>query len=198
MRLPNSAHEADRWRISEIAGDFALLDVWALPVRGGPSDFDAFLEVMTSIDPTRSPSAAARALFRLRFRLGALLGWDDAAGKRPIPGGEETSLRARLPEDLRGTATAMRQPPGRFAPIYRTKDEWAAEISNETVHGILHLAWVESDDGSFRPQMAVFVNPRGMLGDLYMALIGPFRHAIVYPALMRQIRRAWDARGSAP
>ena len=29
---------------------------------------------------------------------------------------------------------------------------------------------------------------------LYMALIGPFRHLIVYPALMRQIERAWDAR----
>jgi hypothetical protein len=30
-----------------------------------------------------------------------------------------------------------------------------------------------------------------------MALIAPFRHWIVYPALMRQIRHAWDARGSA-
>jgi hypothetical protein len=28
-------------------------------------------------------------------------------------------------------------------------------------------------------------------------LIGPFRHWIVYPALMRQIERAWYARGVA-
>jgi hypothetical protein len=27
-----------------------------------------------------------------------------------------------------------------------------------------------------------------------MALIRPFRHLIVYPALMRQIGRAWQAR----
>jgi Protein of unknown function (DUF2867) len=197
MRLPNAAHEAHVWRISEITEDFALLDVWALPARGGRDDFDAFLEVMSSIDPTGSPSAAARALFRLRFALGALFGWDEQARKRPIPDCEETSLHARLPGDLRGTATAMKRPAGRFVPIYRTKDEWAAEISNETVHAIMHLAWVEDGEGSHRPQMAVYVRPRGTLGELYMALIGPFRHWIVYPALMRQIRHAWDARGSA-
>jgi hypothetical protein len=28
----------------------------------------------------------------------------------------------------------------------------------------------------------------------YMALIAPFRHRVVYPALMRQIERAWNAR----
>jgi hypothetical protein len=27
-----------------------------------------------------------------------------------------------------------------------------------------------------------------------MALIAPFRHLVVYPALMRQIERAWSAR----
>jgi Protein of unknown function (DUF2867) len=197
MRLPNAAHEAHVWRISEIADDFALLDVWALPVSGGPGDFDAFLEVMSSIDPTGSPSAAARALFRLRFALGALFGWDDAARKRPIPECDETSLRARLPVDLRATATEMPRPAGRFLPLYRTKDEWAAEISNDTVHAIMHLAWVEHGEGSHRPQMAVYVKARGMLGELYMKLIGPFRHWIVYPALMRQIRRAWEARGVA-
>jgi len=43
--------------------------------------------------------------------------------------------------------------------------------------------------------MAVYVKARGVLGELYMKLIGPFRHWIVYPALMRQIGRAWEARG---
>jgi hypothetical protein len=193
MRLPDSAHDARRWRISEINGDFALLDVWAVPVRGGPGDFAAFLDVMSSLDPTRSPSAAARALFRLRFRLGELFGWD-ADRTRPIPDCAENSLRARLPADLRGTVEGTVA--GRFVPIYRTDDEWAAEISNQTVHGILHLAWV-ADGASHRPQMAVFVKPRAVLGEVYMKLIEPFRHLVVYPALMRQIRRAWEARGGA-
>jgi hypothetical protein len=42
--------------------------------------------------------------------------------------------------------------------------------------------------------MAVYVKPRGRLGKGYMALIKPFRYWIVYPALMRQIERAWNAR----
>jgi len=45
--------------------------------------------------------------------------------------------------------------------------------------------------------MAVYVKPRGRLGETYMMLIQPFRHLIVYPALMRQIGHAWDARGRA-
>jgi hypothetical protein len=46
----------------------------------------------------------------------------------------------------------------------------------------------------YHGQMGVYVKPRGRFGTAYMALIGPFRHLIVYPALMRQIKRAWDAR----
>jgi hypothetical protein len=42
--------------------------------------------------------------------------------------------------------------------------------------------------------MAVLVKPRGSLGAAYMALIKPFRHHIVYPALMRQLERTWRGR----
>jgi hypothetical protein len=202
MRLSRSAYRAHPWRIAEIAPDFELLDAWALPVEGSREDFDAFLAVMDSLDPTRSPSAATRALFWLRFRLGALFGWDDAAAKRPVPGCRETTLRARLPADLRGGAEgpAARGANGtarRFAPLYRTEDEWAAEISNDTVHGVLHLVWVERGEGCYRAQMGVYVKPRGRLGEVYLKLIGPFRHRVVYPALLRQIGRAWEARGGA-
>ena len=39
MRLPNSAHTSRPWRIHELARDFRLEDVWALPTPGGPADF---------------------------------------------------------------------------------------------------------------------------------------------------------------
>jgi hypothetical protein len=42
--------------------------------------------------------------------------------------------------------------------------------------------------------MAVYVKPRGLFGRGYMALIKPFRYLIVYPALTRQLGRAWDRR----
>jgi Protein of unknown function (DUF2867) len=200
MRLPNAVHESSPWVIAEIAPDFRLLDVWALPVEGRADEFGSFLEVMTSLDPSRSPSAAARALFRLRFRLGALFGWDDRERRRPIPGSAETALRARLPAHLRDSAREpamrgrMERAAGGFVPLYRTDDEWAAEISNDTVHAVMHVAWVRRAEDRYRAQMAVYVKPRGRLGEIYMKLIAPFRHAIVYPALMRQIGRAWDDR----
>jgi Protein of unknown function (DUF2867) len=200
VRLPNSAHEAHPWVIAQIAPDFKLLDVWALPVQGGRDGFASFLEVMTSLDPAHAESTASRALFWLRFRLGAWFGWDDATKKRPIPGCTETTLSARLPDDLRGSAKspliggAMQRAAGGFTPLYRTDEEWAAELSNDTVHGVLHLAWVEQSGGRYRAQMGVYVKPRGLLGEIYMMLIQPFRHLIVYPALMRHIGRAWDAR----
>ena len=39
--------------------------------------------------------------------------------------------------------------------------------------------------------MAVLVKPNGRLGSAYMAAIGPFRHLIVYPAMLREFERAW-------
>jgi hypothetical protein len=197
MRLPNAAHEAHPWLISRLAPDFKLLDAWALPAEGRADEFATLLDVVTSLDPTASDSPAARALFALRFRLGAAFGWDDS-DVLPVPGRSETSLSARVPDELvdreaspKSVATAT------FVPIYRTDDEWAAEISNRTVHGVMQLAWVERGGGIYRGQMAVYVKPRGSLGAFYLALIGPFRHLIVYPALMRQIGRAWDARHGA-
>ena len=184
-------------RISEVVPDFKLLDVWPLPAHGGPDDFGALLDVMRSIDPSKIDSRATRVLFAIRERLGALLRWDDHddAASRPIPGAVESTLRARLPDDLRDSAAAA--PELRpFSTLYWTDAEWAGELSNETVHGVIHLAWVEDGEGGFQGQMSVYVKPRGVLGAAYMALITPFRHVIVYPALLRQIERAWSARAA--
>lgn len=63
-------------------------------------------------------------------------------------------------------------------------------MSNKTVHGVAHLAWVEQGGGRYRGQMAVYVKPRGLLGHAYMAAIKPFRYLIVYPALLREFERA--------
>ncbi len=193
MRLPNATHEAHPWLIARIAPDFELLDVWRLPAAGERGEFGRLVELVTSMDPQRSSSRATRALFALRFRMGAWFGWDDDSKPLAIPGCVETTLSDRVPAELRDTTT---QPVAvsstTFVPVYRTDEEWAVEISNGTVHAVLQLGWVAAGDGSYRGEMGVYVKPRGRLGEAYMALIGPFRHLIVYPALMRQIGRAWE------
>ncbi|MDQ2630423.1 MAG: DUF2867 domain-containing protein [Actinomycetota bacterium] len=201
MKLLKAEHERCPWRIHELVPDFTLEDVWALPTRGGPDDFDVLLEMFGSFDPTKVDSRAARFLWNLRDRLGAWFDLgeistpaDRQGGGLPIPGTDETSLRDRLPPDLRGTAAGVSFDPLPFVPLYRAEREAAAEISNKTVHGVAHLAWVERDDGDYEGRMAVYVKPRGAFGRAYMAAIKPFRYLVVYPALMGQMERAWEAR----
>ena len=79
-----------------------------------------------------------------------------------------------------------------------TDDEWAAEIVNRTVHGVLHLAWVPDPAGGHRGQMAVYAKPDGRLGAAYMAAITPFRHLLVYPSMLRSIGRSWRERAGEP
>ncbi|MET0306608.1 MAG: DUF2867 domain-containing protein [Solirubrobacterales bacterium] len=204
MRLPNSEHESRPWRIREITPDFILEDVWALPTPGGVEDFPKLLKLMAASDPASSSSLATRVLWRIRDRLGRLFDLGsistptgDGAGNLPIPGTSETSLAERLPDDLRDTAADLDFGSLPFVPLYLTDDEFAAELSNRTVHAAMHLAWAEEGEGLYRGQMAVYVKPRGAFGKGYMALIKPFRHWIVYPALLKQTERAWRARSPA-
>jgi hypothetical protein len=191
MRLPNSAHTSRPWRIHELAAGFQLEDVWALPTPGGPDDFSRLIESFAVADPSQeSPSRVARALWAIRWKLGELLGWDDpetGLGSRVQP------LRDRLPADLRDRSPGPGFETLPFTPLYLLEDEWAAEIANKTVHGVMHVGWVPDGTGGYRGQMAVLVKPNGRLGSLYMAAIRPFRHLIVYPPMMRKLERDWRA-----
>ena len=195
MRIPNSERETGRWRIDEIVPDFRLEDLWALPAEGGREDFASLIEIMGSLERAGADSRATRWLMDFRRRFGRRLGLDDVEARLAIPGdATATTLGARLPEDLRDSPADAALVSAPFRPLYRTDVEWAAELSNKTVHAVMHLAWVEGHAGRFRGQMAVYVCPRGRFGGGYMALIAPFRHRIVYPALMRYIERVWDER----
>jgi Protein of unknown function (DUF2867) len=188
MRLPNTAHTSRPWRIHELVPDFRLEDVWALPTPGGPDDFPRLVRKAISGNPEDGASAVGRVIWAIRWKLGALLGWDDEdrAAERP-------SLRDRLPADLRNGPSGPCFDAKPFTPVYLLDDEFAAEIVNRTVHGIMHLGWVEDEDGVWRGQMGVYVKPNGLLGHAYMAAIRPFRYLLIYPPLMREIERDWRA-----
>jgi hypothetical protein len=194
--VPTSAHTSRPWRIHELTPDFRLEDVWALPVRGSLEEFPLLVEHFAAGDPSQSPSRAIRTLFAIRWKLGGLLGWDDSdAGV----GARAPTLRDRLPTDLRDGPTGPDFDALPFSSLYLLEDEWAAEVANETMHGVMHIGLVPDGDGAYRGQMAVLVRPNGLFGKGYMAAIRPFRHLIVYPALMRQIEREWRAlRGNRP
>lgn len=194
MRLPDSAHTSRPWRIHQIAPDFRLEDVWALPFSAEHDELLPVVELLASFDTAESSSAAVRALFAIRWKVGGWLGWDEDADGL---GARVPTLRDRLPADLRGTPVPeFAALP--FTPLYLTDDEFAAEVANRTMHGVMHIGLVPDGAGSFRPQMAVLVKPNGLLGAAYMQAIRPFRHLLVYPALMNEAQKLWRRRIHQP
>jgi Protein of unknown function (DUF2867) len=187
MRIPNAEHASRPWRIHEITPDFRLEDVWRLPGAGGPGDFLRLVQGFASADPAHGPSGAVRTLWAIRWKVGQVLGWD---GPDTGLGSRVSTLRDRLPADLRDGPSGPEFDALPFNSLYLTHDEWAAEVANRTVHGVLHIGRIPDGTCSFRAQMAVLVKPNGLLGNAYMAAIRPFRHLIVYPAMMREIERA--------
>ncbi|MFH8402998.1 DUF2867 domain-containing protein [Streptomyces anulatus] len=190
LRLSPSDHTSRPWRIHEIAGDFRLEDVWALPTPGGPDDLHHLVDQMANgKGGPDGGNRVGRFLFAVRWKLGALLGWDKPdAGV----GGRVTTLRDRLPDDLREGPRGPDLSTAPFTSVFQTHDEWAAECANKTMHGVLHIGWVPDGNGRYHGRLAVLVKPNGRLGSLYMLGIKPFRYLGVYPALLRSIGREWQ------
>jgi hypothetical protein len=204
MRIANEVQLSRPWRIHGVAADFTLEDVWTLPaICGGADDFGSVIEMAARSDPANAGSAPTRVLWSVRdhigerFDLGRISTTTRKNNSLPIPGTHEFSVAERLSDDLKGSANDVHFEHLPFVPLYRTQNEFAAEISNQTVHGVMHLAWIDRDDGTYQAQMAVYVKPRGRFGRAYMAFIKPFRYWIVYPALERELERAWSHRGAA-
>ncbi|MBP0451587.1 DUF2867 domain-containing protein [Kitasatospora sp. RG8] len=192
MKLPVEAHTDRPWRVHEFARDFRVEDVWSYRTPGaGPDDFPVMLDAMRAGGGFDRQSPPVRFLFAVRWKLGALLGWD-----RPDTGlgSRVPSLCDRLPRDLRETVAGSDSGDMPLTPVYELPDEAVRELANKTVHTLMHLGWVPTGDGGHELRMAVLVKPNGRFGRLYMALIAPFRYLIVYPALTRQWERAWQDR----
>ncbi len=191
MKLSNAAHTSQGWRIDEIVPDFRLEDVWALPTPGGPNEFPLLVQGIASADPAKGLPHTGRLLWNIRWKIGELLGWDEPDTGL---GSGASSLRSRLPADLRDAPSGPAFDALPFTSLYLLEDEWAAEIANRTVHGVMHLGWVPDGTGGYHGQVAVYVKPNGALGRAYMAAIKPFRHLIVYPQMMRELERRWSER----
>ena len=204
MRIEPDERRRQNWRIDEIACDFELIDAWSLPAEGGPEEFADLVELVQNADPADDEASwLTRTLFQIRWTVGRWLGWDEPRDPLAIPGCTETSLRDRLPEDQRVASppraddreNSSKSP---FQPVYRDEREYFTEISNSTVHAVMHLGWVPVGGGRYRGQMGVYVKNRGRFGRYYMAFIAPFRHWIVYPAFMRRVDRRWRSRAGGP
>ena len=197
MRMENEIHNEHPWIVRKIAKDFELWDVWEFPIRADNSegrDFGAFCE--TYKKSFSEMSGLTGMLFKLRFWLGKALGLDKNTNTLAISGCVETSVRSRLSgEDEERNQIAEDIPgeePALFRAVYLYDNERLDELSNDTVHGLMHLGWVEKHKNRYTAQLAVYVKPRGRAGRMYLKLIEPFRRHIVYPAMMKMVKAQWE------
>jgi hypothetical protein len=130
--------------------------------------------------------AVVQVLFRMRSKIGRLLGWE-----RERPTWSAGSYMDRLsPADRARSLTAPGTPDGHFRALYRFENELLNELRNATVHAFLSLS-IQPTAGGYVAYLGVFVRPVHRLTRLYMGAIRPFRHLVVYPAMIRTMQRAW-------
>lgn len=200
MRKPPEQHRARPWRVHDLAPDFDLWDVWEFPITAQPERGDSlakFWRLFVALEREMSETGLVGFLFKIRKVLGRWFGWDEPHASRSIPGCREHTVRDRLEPTIREEVDEPRLGPvdgEGFNFVYRDESESLHELSNSTVHALLHLGWVEVQPGLFAPQIAVYTKARGLLGKMYLKLIEPFRRLIVYPGMMRAVARAWPRR----
>jgi len=184
MRVPPAEYLSLRLRAHELLRDVPLYDVSVVDLPGGGSG--RTIADIRALETRAAPSRVAKVLFGVRFFLGRIFGWDR---KRIRP--EESLLPQLSEQDRRRSQVAPGTPNGLFLLIYQFPDEALAEIRNATVHGWLCTALVPCASG-YRLYLAVYVRPVSWLTRPYLMAIEPFRW-ILYPAMLRRIRRAWLA-----
>ncbi len=194
-------HPERLWKVSEIANDFTLWDVWEIPIKANNTTHENFksfhaviVETFTKMQANRS---LAGLLFTVRYWLGKVLPLDKNINTLSIPGCRETSIKSRLTEQdnavsKAGKAIKFHNSDLEFCPVYLYENESLHELSNDTVHALIHFGWIKKKDNGYTATMAIYVKPRGVYGRVYLKLIEPFRHHIVYPTMMKMIKKQWE------
>lgn len=201
-QIPNYKHYENKWFVQTIASDFMLEDVWELPIRFNKAENDSlYVFRKNAIEPMIKGlfnSTLSGMLFRLRGVLGGLSGIDKKINELPIPGCKESSLAERMTsiekQKHRSDLDVDLQADNylRFQTVYSFEDETLDELSNSTEHSLMHWAWVQEKDDIYKIQMGVMVKHRNWVGKIYMILIRPFRHNIVYPYVFSESIRLWN------
>ena len=185
MRVPPAEFLSLKLRAHELLRGVPLYDVSVVDLPGG--GVGRSVADIRALESAVAPSRIANALFGVRRFLGRAFNWDR------VPMRSEDSLLPRLSErDRLDSELPPGTPVGAFRLLYQFPGESLSEIRNATVQGYVCVALMPTATG-YRLYWAVYVLPISWLTRPYLLAIEPFRRFIVYPALLRRIRRAWLA-----
>jgi Protein of unknown function (DUF2867) len=186
-RISRQEFERLPLRVHDLLAGVPLHDVWAvdLPRRRSGITLEAFLKAAGG--RLFTPSPGVRALLKIRFFVGGLLGWD----REPdAPVRETFATRLTTLDRSRSLAPAGTRE-GPFRVVYRFENEQLLELINRTAHAAALSTLVETVD-AYRFYFAVYVRSVGRLTPVYMGVIDPVRRFVVYPSLLRSVRRTWN------
>jgi uncharacterized protein DUF2867 len=184
MRASPTEYLGLKLRAHELLHDVPLYDVSVVDLPGGGAGRS--IADIRALESAAAPSRVANAIYGLRHVLGRVFGWDQ------IPMRPEDSLLSRLSErDRRDSEIVSGTPAGPFLVLYQFPGEALSETRNATVHGFICTALARTASG-YRLYWGVYVLPVSWLTRPYLIAIEPFRR-ILYPAMLRRIRRAWVA-----
>lgn len=204
LMVDNDIHLNRSWMVDNLANDFDLWDVWEVPINADNTqreNFSSFYKVVVeSFMALQNKTSVASILFDLRNWIAKIIPLDKNINSLPIPGCRETSLKARLTaydigKKLKtGSAIQIDESGLAFLPVYLLKNESLHELSNDTVHALIHFGWILKDNGFYTATLSIYVKSRGRLGAFYLKAIEPFRRHIVYPTIMKNIKNQWQKR----
>ena len=203
MRLPNSAHESRPWRIRGIVPDFTARGRLVPAGTGGRPGLRELVDIAVSSDPANAESAAARALWRLRDRLGSWFslgrisaGRGDRAARQPPDSGHERNLAERpaARRSARHGGWPGLRLPSRSSPSIAPMTSSRRRSEPHRARRDAPAPGSDRGEGPTRDRWPSTSSRAVSLREGIHGADPPFRHWIVYPALMRQIERAWARR----
>jgi hypothetical protein len=186
MRASPGEYLALDLRAHDMLRGVALHDVSVvdLPDGGAGRTVGEVRALMTAA----KPGLIVAALTTLRCAIGRVLGWDAASESAADGFVARVAERDRLASEIPpGTRAGM------FRVLYQFPREALCEVRNATVHAFLCTA-LEATSSGYRFYWAVYVMPTSWITPWYLAAIEPFRRYLLYPAILRRLRKDWVAR----
>jgi len=182
MRVSPAEYLGLKLRAHELLRDVPLYDVSVVDLPGGgPGRSIADIRMLDSSTPS---SRIAVVLYGARHFLGRMFGWDRRAIRL------EETLVPKLPErDWHESEVVPGTRDGAFLVLYQFPCEALRETRNATVHGFICSALARTSTG-YRLYWGIYVHRVSWFTRPYLIAIEPFRW-ILYPAMLRRIRRAW-------
>ena len=184
MHLPPTEYLDLPLRAHDLLREVPLYDVSCVDLPAGGAG--RTLADVRELERSAPASRVATILYRTRQVIGRVFRWD-LDRIRP-----DESLVSQLSErDRRESTVSPGSPDGDFLVIYRFSTEELRETRNATVHGFICTALAQTVTG-YRLYWGVYVLHTSWLTSPYLLVIEPLRR-LLYPAMLRRIRRAWIA-----